>query len=155
MKVGTRELEKIGETLHIKFRSKIMKDNNEERELVEKGAELKLRDEKKYRREVKGTLQKEKEKMMEIFGRGWKYRKKLRQISKDVTYHRNKERERLDMKLRHLRKMRMEFEAEKLDVCPDEVDMYRNAIIFNKIEFEKLKVDDFDIKVVGDINLAP
>ena len=85
MKVGTRELEKLAESLHLKFRSKEMQDKMEERELVEKGAELKLRDEKKYRREIKGTLEKEKELLAETLGMGWKYRKKIKMIKKEVV----------------------------------------------------------------------
>ena len=59
--VGTRELENIGEHIHLKFRSKEMFTGKEERCLVEKGIELKWKDEKKFRRELKGNLDKEKE----------------------------------------------------------------------------------------------
>ena len=46
LKVGTRELENLGESLHQKFRSIKMKGGNGERIMVENGSVLKLRDEK-------------------------------------------------------------------------------------------------------------
>ena len=53
LRVGTNELENIGESLHDKFRSKKMVDGSEERSVIEEGAKLKLRDEKRYWRGVK------------------------------------------------------------------------------------------------------
>ena len=80
--VGTRELEDIGEHIHLKFRSKEMFTGKEERCLVEKGIELKWKDEKKFRRELKGNLDKEKEILGEALGKGWKFRKKIKLIKK-------------------------------------------------------------------------
>ena len=59
--VGTHKLENIGESLHDRFRSKEMMKGKSERWLIEEGAKLKLKDEKKYWREIKGNLEKEKE----------------------------------------------------------------------------------------------
>ena len=113
MRVGTRELENIGESLHSKFKSKNMINNDEERELVERGAELKLKDEKKYRREIKEALDKEKKELGEMLGMGWKYRKKIKNIKREALENKKKEKQRLNQKLEHLRKLRKDIEEDR------------------------------------------
>ena len=154
MRAGTRELESIGESIHTKFRSKKMVCGREERCLVEKGVELKWRDEKKYRRDLYGILEREKRIMGEALGLGWKYRKKLKLIKKEVLYHRKKEEERLRKKKEHLQRLRQEAEEEKWNECPDELVLYKDANIFNKEKFKDIKKEEVGIRVVGDITLT-
>lgn len=57
LKVGTRELEQIGENIHEKFRSQGMKNGKGERVMIENGILLKLKDEKLLRIEITKRLE--------------------------------------------------------------------------------------------------
>ena len=113
--VGTNELENIGESLHEKFKSKKMASGSEERSVIEEGAKLKLRDEKRYWRELKTVLEKEKRSLRDAIGSCWKYRKKIDSYKKEVSKHKKEEMERLKKKIDHLLKLRENIEEEKME----------------------------------------
>ena len=125
--VGNRELENIGENLHVQFRSKIMLGGGKERKLVEQGTSLKWKDEKHYLRELRTRLEEEKEGLSKEIGRGWKYRKIIKNIKRDVKVHKVREEKRLE---------------------------YKNALIFDKEKFSQIPMLERKVKAVGKVTLS-
>ena len=154
LKVGTRELENIGESLHEKFRSLSMKNGSVERVLVENGSVLKLRDEKRYRRELFMSTEGEKKLWRKELESGWKFKRKMNYIKDIARKHKRKEKIRLNKKIRHLIRLRVEERERKLEDCPTELKSYKNAIVYNKERFDKLCKENIDIKQIGDVDLS-
>ena len=154
LKVGTRELEKIGESLHCKFRSKSMQSGNGQRVLIENGGVLKLRDEKKYRRELYCENEMEKSLWRKELKNVWKYKRKMNLIKDIARKHKKKERKRLNKKLKHLITLKKEMDEKDLKICPIELDSYKDAIVYDKDKFDRLCKDEIKVNSIGDVDLS-
>ena len=154
LKVGTRELENMGESLQEKFRSVKMKGGNGERILVENGSILKLRDEKMHRREIYLKAEMEKSHWRKELESGWKFKRKMSLIKQAVNKHKRNERKRLNKKLKHLVKIRNETKEKELEACPQELDNYKEAIVYNKDLFNKLSKENVIVDSIGGIMLS-
>ena len=80
--------------------------------------------------------------------------KKINTYKKEVITHKRKETERLNKKIEHLLKLREEKEEDKLENCPEIIEEYTNATIFNEKEFDRLVEEEVEIKVVGNVPIT-
>ena len=151
--VGVREIEHLCEDIRRKFRSELMQKGGCEREVIMSVMKLKLKDERRHERELKRDKEKCREDLRKEINCKKKFERIMSKISAKIKRVRKSEKARYRTKSDHLIKIRQEKEVRELEECPIEIEKYKNARIFNKKEWEKMKKEEVKVTVIGKVKL--
>ena len=149
-KLCLRELAHIGEELKSKFRSKSMKGGSQEKEVIQLMMTLKLKDERRHLREIRGRRNEKRRELVALCNSPRKIKKILKVINGEANRIRKLERRKFIDKANHIRRIRDKEEEEKLMNCPEEINEYKDIIVFKREEVEKLRKEEVEVSVIGD-----
>ena len=151
--IGVRELEHMGEEIRDKYRSESMKSGKSHREVIEFVMSLKLRDEKFHQKELKAKRNLEKENWRKELKSERKYKTLLSKLNSEARKYRKIEKKKYRVKADHLKKI-IQIEIEKdLEICPTEIEKYKEIKIFKKKEFDKMKKECVKVETIGKVVL--
>ena len=148
-----RELEHLGDDIKNKFRSDSMKGGSSEKEVVRICMKLKLKDERRHQRELKERRNKRRKELEREIDSPRKFKKIASQLNVEAAKWRKLERRKYTDKATHLKKIREEEEEKALLKCPEEIISYKDVIVFNKKEMEKLNKELVEVSMIGDVEL--
>ena len=83
-----------------------------------------------------------------------KYRRVVRDLRRDAQRIKSSYREKYDNKIEHLRRKYTEDEDAKLSKVPKEMEGFESLSIFNKDNFDKIEVEEYDVVCVGEVTLS-
>ena len=132
--LGVRDLQHFGDDLKAKYRSEAMRLGEGEKEVVKLAMDLKLRDDRRYQIELRQERKRRREELRLQIGNERSFKRVMTKINAEMKKVRQSERNRLNEKAEHLRKIKEEIETRKLEDCPEEIKMYKNIKLFNKTE---------------------
>ena len=155
LNLGFKEVEEYNLALNLKLKSKALKNKNgQDRKVIKEAMNLKLRDEKKLSHELtleKNRLRKEIER---LFGENTrKTRRIVKRLRQEATKTRVERQQKYEKKLKHLRDKYIEDDEVKLSRIPPGLEEFKEAKIFSKEEFESIDIQEYEVKIVGDIDL--
>ena len=148
-----RDIEHFGDDLNEKFKSEKMRGGRSERAVIKAIMELKLKDERRFQREIKKRRDRDKRELERQMDSKNSFKVIISQINGEAVKWRKMERSKFESKIEHLKRLRREREEEELQKCPEEIKDYNKLIIFNKEEIEKLKKEDVEVTVIGKVDL--
>ena len=80
------------------------------------------------------------------------YRNMIAYLREEAMYAKNKIKEKYSMKLEHLKKKQKEKDENHLEEeVPDDLIEFEDLKVFDKVEYEKIVAETYDIKVIGDL----
>ena len=151
-----RDIESFLKSQEVKIRSEEEKIKNSERDILLGLMEVKLKDEKKnYRRLVKQREDMRKLIKRECSEKSKKYLIFIRKIKREVLERKEMLTEKYKKKIEHLNKKRKEEEDEqryKVEV-PEEIEIFKDCIIFNEEKFSSLKAAEIGKLTIGSVEI--
>ena len=153
LNLSVREIEHLGDDLNNKFRSEIMRGGKSERMVLKSIMELKLKDERRFMHEIKERRERARKELKEMLGSKNSFNKVISKINSEAKRWRKLERSKYQSKVEHLKRIRKEEEIRKLQECPQEIIDYKDIIVFNKSEFDKMKKENVEISRIGNVEL--
>ena len=151
-KLGVRELESISESIRQKFRSE-MREGESNREVIRLVTEMKYRDEKLHQRNLKKEKDIERGKLMEDVNNERKFTRIMSKICNEMRKVRMVERKKYEAKAQHLKNIREREEIEKLEICPTEIEEFREIIALSKKKTEEIEKDTPEVNTIGKVEL--
>ena len=123
-----REIEHLGEGLHEKFKSEKMKGGRSEKVVVKSIMEMKLKDERRYQRELKEKRKEARGKLEEELGSKSAFNKVISVINSEAKKWRKLVKSKFSSKAEHLIKLRKKAEEISWQECPQEIIRYKNKV---------------------------
>ena len=140
-----------------KLRSGEEKIREEERDLLIGLMNIKLKDERKsYRSLVKKREDMRRVIKRECEGKQKKYLTFIRRIKRECEKRKRELKEKYRKKIEHLSEVRRneETERERIEVViPEEIESYKNCIVFDPERFDKLKEASIEKLTIGNVNI--
>ena len=151
--LSVREVTHLGEDLKNKFRSEAMKGGDAEKEVVRLMMRLKLKDERRHHRELKARRNLKRKELENVIVSPRQINKISKMLNGEAARYRKVERKKYSDKANHLNRIRELEEEKKLEECPKEIYEYKDIIVFNKLEMEKLSKEKVEISKIGEVDL--
>ena len=160
-KMGLAELEEFNMGISSKFKSNKMKykaacDSTVKSKVMEWPMKLKLADEQCVLRELckeRTRIRKELGKKLNKNSRP--YRRTMLELKQEELKVKKELTEKFKKKFLHLKaKYKNKSDVKEEQEVPQDLKEYSNLTIFNNKKYEELKVDSYDVKVIGDISLT-
>ena len=159
LELGVAEVEEFGINLSSKFKSNKFKDKVQDGEIVSKEAlksimVIKLRDEKKYLKELmltKNGMRMEIEKEMKKNSRP--SRGLFREFREQSAKTRLECREKFRQKVDHLRRKYRESKEDAMRKIPSDLVELGGLKIFDPARYEEIETENYEIKIIGDLQL--
>ena len=156
LNVGFNEVEEFNLGLMYNCKSQKMKDerNNPTKKVIKAAMEIKLNDERLFNKELCNERNKWRRKMAIMIGNNTKpYRKLMNHLNNEATKEREKHEAKYIEKVKHLKKKYTEDEEGKLDGVPPGLEQFSCLSIFNKVKFANISAKDYNVIVLGDMNI--
>ena len=115
---------------------------------------VKMGDEKKYQRELIKERNDHRRELQKKLGPNSKpYRKEIKNLRVAARETRETLKRKYDKKVDHLRSKYRQEKADKEDEIPIELGEYFNLSIFYRNKFDDIKVSEYEIECLGDLEL--
>ena len=116
----------------------------------------KLADEQCFMRELRSLREKYRREMTRIYGKNTnQYRQVISKFRQEAKEAKNKITEKYKNKIAHLRrKNNARNPEEEEQEAPEDIQEYYKAKIFNKKWYDDKKIDSYEVKIVGNIELS-
>ena len=157
--IGLAEVEEFGLNIQKKLKSFQYKNKIREgevitKEMVKTVMELKLKDEKKYLREL---LKTQKRMQLEIERKAKKNsrpaRRALREFREKANIAREEHRKKYKEKIKHLNNKYRESTDEMIRIIPTDMEELRDLRVFNPERYNEMKEEEYEVKIIGDVKL--
>ena len=160
MEMGVAEIEEIGIKINSKFKSFHFNNKIQEGKVVSKDAikaimMIKLRDEKKHLKELmtmKNNLRRDLEKKHKKNSRPT--RRMLQEFREHSAKVKLEHREKYRVKIEHLRRKYRKEKDEQQKGVPSDMMEFESLKVFNKDKFDEIEMTEYDIKIIGDVDLS-
>ena len=159
LEIGVAEVEEFGLNIQSKFKSFAFKNRVKDGEILNKEAlkeimKLKLRDEKKYLKELLITKNKLRTELdNELKKNSRPSRRLLKEFREESARVRIEIRQKYRVKIEHLRRKYREDKDEQLRrIPPDMLDM-GGLRIFDPQRYDEIEIENYEVKVIGDVQL--
>ena len=151
--ISVREIEHLGDELNNKFRSENMKGGRSEQAVLKSIMDLKYKDKRRFQREIKVRRNEARKLLEQSLDSKNSFTKIISHINNAAKKGRKMERSKFNKKVEHLNKIKLPTEIEKLQECPPDIKEYRNTIVFDKVEFDKIEKEETTISRIGEVEL--
>ena len=117
--------------------------------------EMKLKDEKEYRRELEIERYKARENLEKLMTKNSKTHRAATKRLRNATIKVKKEyKQKYEQKIIHLKKKYREDEEEKLRQVPEEMKDLESLSIFDKEKFEAVEIVKYEVEIIGELNVS-
>ena len=159
LEIGVAEVEEFGLNIQSKFKSFAFKNRVKDGEILSKEVlkeimKLKLRDEKKYLKELLITKNKMRTELdNELKKNSRPSRRLLKEFREESARVRIEIREKYKVKIEHLRRKYREDKEEQLRRIPPDMLEIGGLRIFDPQRYNEIEVEKYEVKVIGDVQL--
>ena len=131
--MSVREIEHLGDELNNKFKSERMRDSRSEKVVIRTIMSLKLKDERRFQREIKDKRAKARKELEEKVNSKAEFKTIIAKINGEAKRWRKYEKSKFQSKVEHIRRLRKEEEIRQLQECPQDLIDYANLVIFKNV----------------------
>ena len=149
------DLEEFGTEFSNKLKSTKLKNKTLYNKITQPAMKVKLADEQMLWRELVRMKNKMKRDLAtKLEGEKTRsYKKTVNYLNKVARKTKNILQEKYKNKIKHLRAKYRQTEEEKVEEIPEDLEEYSNLSVFNKQKYEELKVNKYDVQVIGEVEL--
>ena len=155
---GLKEIEDFNMGLASKFKSKKFQKLNNQPSITGKAIvpvmKLKLADEQSYHRELVNIRNRYRKELAKNLGNNSrKFKNMIADLRQEAKKTKKESTDKFKEKMSHIRKNYSPNNKEDEEI-PEDLQEYSELKILNKIEYENLEPDSYEIKVIGDVELT-